>query len=132
MKVSTDELAKAITDTLKEYADVTAEACDAGVKLTAKEAVEELRNANPEYSGEWGSWADYNKGWKFTQTKTDKRYHRGATIHNTTHYQLTHLLENGHALVNGERSRAFVHIAPVADKAEDNLLKNIKANIEKS
>lgn len=126
-KVNVDGLAKAIEDVLVDFIDVTDEACEKGVSETAKTAVKELRSAHPSGSGKYGSWdKKYNKGWKVMQTKTDKRYHRKATIHNATDYQLTHLLEKGHALRQGGRTRAFPHIAPVADKCETELVKNIK------
>ena len=114
---------------LNDYVGVTDEACDKGVSETAKTALQELRSAHPAGSGEYGSWNKYNRGWKVMQTKTDKRYHRKATIHNATDYRLTHLLEKGHAKVNGGRTRAFPHIAPVAQKAEDELLNNIKKQL---
>lgn len=115
---------------LKNFEGVTEEACDKGVSETAKTALQELRNAHPSGSGEYGSWdKKYNKGWKVMQTKTDKRYHKKATIHNATDYQLTHLLEKGHALVKGGRTGAFPHIAPVAEKCDDELLKNIRKYI---
>lgn len=126
-KVTVDQLSQAILDELNEFVGVTEEAVDKGVSETAKEAVKELQNAHPGGSGKYGSWdKSYNKGWKIMQTKTDKRYHKKATIHNATDYQLTHLLEKGHALKGGGRTRAFPHIAPVAEKCEDELVKNIK------
>lgn len=126
-KVKVDNLANEILRTMEEYMDFTDEAVDKGVSETAKEAVKELQNAHPSGSGQYGSWDEsYNKGWKVMQTKTDKRYHKKATIHNATDYQLTHLLEKGHALRSGGRTRAFPHIAPVAEKCEDQLIKNIK------
>lgn len=128
--IKPDQLAKEIEQALADFAGVTEEACDKGVSETAKEAVEALRNAHPAGSGDYGSWDKrYNKGWKVMQTKTDKRYHRKATIHNATDYQLTHLLEKGHAKVNGGRTRAFPHIAPVAEKCEDELVQNIRKYI---
>lgn len=126
-KVTVDNLASTIMKELEEYRDVTDEAVEKGVSETAKEAVQELRNAHPSGSGRYGSWDEkYNKGWKVMQTKRDKRYHKKATIHNATDYQLTHLLEKGHALRQGGRARAFPHIAPVAEKCEDKLIQNIK------
>lgn len=126
-KVTVDNLASTIMKELEEYRDVTDEAVEKGVSETAKEAVQELRNAHPSGSGQYGSWdKKYNKGWKVMQTKRDKRYHKKATIHNATDYQLTHLLEKGHALRQGGRARAFPHIAPVAEKCEDKLIQNIK------
>lgn len=129
-KVKVDQLAKEIEKALADFVGVTDEACEKGVRETAKEAVDALRNAHPKGSGEYGSWdKTYNKGWKVMQTKTDKRYHRKATIHNATNYQLTHLLEKGHAKVNGGRTRAFPHIAPVAEKCEGDLVRNIRKYI---
>lgn len=128
--IKPDQLAKEIEQALADFAGVTEEACDKGVSETANEAVQALRNAHPAGSGDYGSWDKrYNKGWKVMQTKTDKRYHRKATIHNATDYQLTHLLEKGHALVGGGRTQAFPHIAPVADKCEDELVQNIRKYI---
>lgn len=128
-KVKVDQLAKEIEKTLTDFIGVTEEACDKGVRETAKDAVQALRTAHPPGSGQYGSWDKYNSGWKVMQTKTDKRYHRKATIHNETDYQLTHLLEKGHAIANGGRARAFPHIAPVAEQCESDLLQNIKKHI---
>lgn len=128
-KVKVDQLAKEIEKTLEDFVGVTEEACDKGVRETAKDAVQALRNAHPSGSGKYGSWDEYNSGWKVIQTKTDKRYHRKATIHNETHYQLTHLLENGHALVQGGHTGKFPHIAPVAEKCEGELVQNIRKYI---
>lgn len=130
-KIKVDQLAKEIEKTLTDFIGVTEEACDKGVRETAKDAVQALRTAHPSGSGQYGSWdKSYNRGWKVMQTKTDKRYHRKATIHNETDYQLTHLLEKGHALANGGRARAFPHIAPVAEQCEaDELVRNLKKYI---
>lgn len=128
-KIKVDQLTKEIEKALTEFVGVTEEACDKGVRETAKDAVDALHNAHPSGSGKYGSWDKYNKSWKVMQTKTDKRYHRKATIHNENHYQLTHLLEKGHALVGGGRTQAFPHIAPVAEKCEGELVQNIKKYI---
>ena len=133
-KVKVDDLAKEISQSLKDFEGVTDEACAAGVMYTAEEAVKKLRVAHPSGSGEYGSWDKYNRDWGIFQTKTDKRNHIKATVHNKKHYRLTHLLEKGHALKHGGRkvgeTRAFPHILPVAKDAEKELLENIKKRIE--
>ena len=122
-KVTPDNLASELMKALEEFSAFTDEAVDKGVSETAKDAVKKLQNAHPQGSGQYGSWdKKYNKGWTVKKTKRDKT----ATIHNATDYQLTHLLEKGHALKNGGRTRAFPHIAPVAEECEDALIKNIK------
>lgn len=124
-KVKVDDLSKAILEELKNYEGVTEEAAWNGVSDTSKTALQELRSAHPSGFGRYGSWDKYNRGWTVKKTKRDKT----ATIHNATDYQLTHLLEKGHAKVNGGRTRAFPHIAPVAEKCEDELLRNIRKYI---
>ena len=124
-KVKIDNLDNAIMDILNDYRNACDRNADEAVNVTAKEAVQELRAAHPGGSGQYGSWNAYNKGWTIMQTVRDKRERKGATIHNRDHYQLTHLLEKGHAKVNGGRTRAFPHIAPVAEKCEDKLLQRM-------
>ena len=129
-KVSVDELSNVILDYLENFKDVTEEACRSGVLTTADEAVRELRSAHPAGSGKYGSWKEYDGGWK-KRSSTMKTKEKGvlAVVYNEKHYRLTHLLEKGHALVNGGRTQAFPHIAPVEQKCEENLIKNIKKNI---
>lgn len=124
-KVSIDDLSNAILEELKNYEGVTEEAAWKGVSDTSQTALKKLRSAHPAGSGEYGSWDKYNRGWTVMKTKRDKT----ATIHNATDYRLTHLLEKGHATVNGGRTRAFPHIAPVAEACEDELIKNIRKYI---
>lgn len=75
--------------------------------LVTKELVKELKTSprTPRLT------SDYAKGWKRT------RFKRGWIVHNETDYQLTHLLEKGHAKVGGGRVPAYPHIAPLAEKA---------------
>lgn len=128
-KIKIDDLSKEISNIMKDYVDATEECVEKAVTKTAKEALRELKGANPPGSGKYGSWSEYNKSWKITQTKTDKRYHKKATIHNVKYYRLTHLLEKGHAMVGGGRTREFPHIKPIADISELSLMENIKKGI---
>lgn len=129
MKTSINNLDKAFMDILDAYKNATDESVKKAVTKVGKECVKELKNAHPTRSGKYGSWNAYNSTWAVTQTKRDKREHHEATVHNTKHYQLTHLLENGHAKVNGGRTQSFPHIAPVAEKAEERLINAIKDEV---
>ena len=127
-KTTVDNLAKEVAKSLKDFAGTTEEAVAAGVDETSKEAVKKLRAAKPSGSGDYSSWDEYDAGWTYKKTK-GKKGDVMSTIHNAKKYRLTHLLEKGHAKVNGGRTRAFPHIAPVAEEAETELLDNIKRRI---
>ena len=128
-KISPDALAKTIESTLREYVDVTEEACTKGVREVANRCVSELHSAHPSGSGKYGSWDEYNSSWVKTRQNGNKGTYT-EVVHNQKHYQLAHLLENGHVLRGGGRAKAFPHIAPVAEKAEEQLLSTIKKHIK--
>lgn len=127
-KCSVDQLSNVILDYLENFKDATEEACEIGVLKTADEAVNELRHAHPSGSGKFRSWDEYNRGWTKRKNKTKLKGIQ-AIVWNEKHYQLTHLLEKGHATRDGGRTQAFKHIAPVEQKCEHNLIENIKKNI---
>ena len=129
-KIKPDDLSNVILEYLENFKDVTEEACRTGVLTTADEAVKDLQAAHPAGSEVYQSWKEYNSGWK-KRSSTMKTKEKGilAVVYNEKHYRLTHLLEKGHALVNGGRARSFPHIAPVEEKCEKELLSNIKKHI---
>lgn len=130
MKIDANQLTNEIMRALKDYEKVTEEAAARGVIETADQAVAELQQANPSGSGHYRSWDKYNRGWKRTKLSKDRKGVYVECVHNATEYRLTHLLEKGHAKSNGGRTRAFPHIAPVAEKAQESLYQNIMKNIQ--
>lgn len=127
-KVKVDDLTKAVMATLKDFENATDDSIERALKEGSDYALNELHNAHPSGSEKYGKWDEYNKGWTSTKGSRGKKF-KYKTIHNKTHYQLTHLLEKGHALVNGGRTRAFPHIKPVEDKTEDIFINAIKKEI---
>lgn len=125
-KVTVDKLSKEVAEYMSNFVDVTEEACEKGVLETADDVVKALRRADPPGSGEYGSWDSYNRGWTIRKDVKKRRVGILAVVWNKDHYRLTHLLENGHAKVNGGRTRAFKHIAPVEERAEKELIANIR------
>lgn len=77
----------------------------------AEECTDVLHKVSPKQK--YGSRAgQYAKGWTYKPYQNGKL--KGYVVHNATDYELTHLLENGHALWNGTRRvRPRRHIKPV-------------------
>ena len=114
----------AIAEALAEYDQEIADATKRITDEVAKEAVDALKKNSPKLTG------SYRKGWRKKQSYADKRTKRN-TVYNETDYQLTHLLEYGHASRNGGRVRAIQHIAPVEQAAIEALQERIEAAARK-
>lgn len=109
-RVRIDGLADAVAEAIQEYADAASEDIKKAASQAADSCVKELRSTSPKQTG------DYRKGWKKKkafENATSVRY----TVHNATDYQLTHLLEKGHAKRNGGRVAAIPHIETAEQNA---------------
>ncbi len=88
-------------------------------KEVATDAAKELTTAG-RFKDRTG---DYRKGWE--AIKTDRSW----VVRNRTDYQLTHLLEKGHAKRNGGRTRKFVHIKPVERTAIEDFEAKVRSRL---
>lgn len=112
MKVSSDMLGKKLGEILTKYGNDVTEVVRQSVKKTGTYAANKLKEVSPKKTGA------YAKGWKSGEyTWTALGAH--VTVHNAKKPGLAHLLENGHALRNGGRAPAHVHIKPIEDEAKD-------------
>lgn len=104
-RIKIDDLPKELTDIMKLYTQDVEQGLEKEKQKVAREGAKKLRETSPV-----GYRGRYAKGW--TSTK------RGSShiIRNKTDYQLTHLLEKGHALWQGGRSPAIPHIKPVEEE----------------
>lgn len=129
--ISPDQLQETINTILREFVDVTNDVVDEAAKAAADHAAESLRQSSPSLSG------DYARGWAVKIDNKAKKANRARVIvYNRTDYQLTHLLENGHAKVvwghrTGDRVGPKVHIKPVETKANAEFLARIRSGIGK-
>lgn len=123
--ISPGNLGAEIAAILSDYTREVQEAITADVVEVAKDTKNELKNTSPKLTG------SYSKGWtteKVVQTESRIVYR----IKNKTDWQLTHLLEYGHAKPGGGMTRAIPHIDPADRKAREKLLRKIKESIQKS
>lgn len=112
--IDAEELQKALRDFLENYSEDIAEEVKDATNTTIKEAKGELVQTSPK-SG-MARDTKYYKGWALKNGTKNKKYRYTRVIWNKTNYQLTHLLEFGHATRNGGRTNAIPHIRPVEDK----------------
>lgn len=123
-KIKIDDLTDAIVDSLEEYREDVTEGVKNSVKTVAKEASAELRRTSPKKTG------GYAKGWtkkKVFENEQDLR----MSVCNPKHYGLIHLLENGHAKVNGGRVEGIAHVYPTEQNAIRKLEGKVKVVIQK-
>ena len=108
--VNIDKLADEIVMELRSYEQDVTDGIKEAVEQTAKQCLSDIKKNSPSLTG------SYKKGWKKKkeyESVSDIRFR----IYNSTDYQLTHLLENGHAKRNGGRVEGYPHIGPAEKKA---------------
>lgn len=127
LTLTTDQMAAAISSVLEEFRGAVEEDVQRITKETAKQTVSQIRQ-NAQSAGIKGS-GRYRKNW----TSKYKKISGGAeaTVYNKETYRLTHLLEYGHAKVNGGRVRAFPHIGSAEKEAIAAFERELKEAIEK-
>ena len=117
-----------LTQTLKNYLENYVEDISEVVEETStqigKEARDELKQTSPKRTGK------YAKGWTVKKDRKNKNYYT-VKVWNKTDYQLTHLLEFGHATRNGRRTKAIPHIRPVEEKYKKEFEKRLKDKIRR-
>ena len=94
-KVGVLDVSKTIGAMIVTYGDDVNEVVDDAMKTVAEEAEESLRKVKT-FSSKGNPTGEYSKDWDLL-IEPVKRYSRRFVVYNVDHYQLTHLLESGHA-----------------------------------
>lgn len=126
MRASIDSLDEAIKAELENWANTELQsAANESFRETAAEAAKMLKQGGP-YEERTGKYTkDWTSGQRTTRASAISGM-KGYSVYNQKHYQLTHLLENGHQSRNGGRVRAFSHIAPVNEQVGEMVAQKIE------
>lgn len=111
-----------ITMLMEEYTDEIRAGIEQVASELAESGVEELKKVSPKRYGK------YAKSW--TSRATIGANFVNFKIYNAKHYRLTHLLEKGHALRDGGRTKSIVHIKPVEQRIIEEFETRVKKVIE--
>ena len=102
--IKIDQLADTVMKGMEDYAKLVVDDLKADVQKAGKTVKQQIENTAPKKTGK------YSKSWAVKKTRETSDSIQ-IVVH-SKRYQLTHLLEFGHAKRGGGRTRAFLHIAP--------------------
>ena len=122
--VKIDQLADAVMKGLEDYAKLAADDLKADVQKAGKTVKQQIESTAPRKTGK------YAKSWAVKKTKETSDSIQ-LVVHSKNRYQLTHLLEHGHAKRGGGRTRAFPHIAPAEQAGIEQLTRDIERDLKK-
>lgn len=108
---------------LSDFVNEEQETIEKCFKKVARDTVKELKQTSPQDKG------DYARSWAVKNVKGAGRSIE-LVVHNKEHYQLTHLLENGHVIRNQFGSYGRVSAKPHIKKAEEKANKELVAELQ--
>ena len=118
-RCTVSQMADVIMEGMEEYARLAAEDMKKAVRKAGAEAKKDIQAGAPVKTGA------YKKSWTVKTTKNTADVME-VVVHSRNRYQLAHLLEFGHALRKGGRTRAFPHIAPAEERAAQILEQDVE------
>ena len=124
MSVSVEQMADEIAKMLTEYETAIVKNVDTSGKAVADKGAKQLRQTSPKRTGR------YAESWGVTREEGAFGENAKYIIHNKKHYRVAHLLEHGHVMANGKRTKAIPHIKPVEEQVIREYEKKVREAIE--
>lgn len=121
--VSIDNMDNVIMNELEKYANLATDDMKDAVKDTANSVKKDIESSAPVLTGR------YKKSWRIKKIRENANS-LDVLVHSSNRYQLTHLLEFGHAKRGGGRVAGKPHIEPAAEKGEQDLIKAIEEKLK--
>lgn len=126
IEITPQELDKALREAIGDYEKVLEVDLNNAAIVAARSARDQLRQKSPKKTGA------YAKSWSVKNERNGVTGMVTATVYaKAPHYRLTHLLENGHAKVNGGRVDGIPHIRPAEQNAVNEFVRLTKEAIER-
>jgi len=122
--LSVNQFESAVNDILAQYKDVIDADVATVTKQVARQAAKDVQAKAPAKSGA------YKKSIKAKVLEKEVNKASSVVYAEAPHYALTHLLEHGHAKVNGGRTRAFPHWAEAEQTAINDFERKLREAIE--
>lgn len=119
-----DKLSTAIETELEKYSQEVADQIKQDVSDVAQECAEDIKREAPKRTGK------YRRGWR-AEVVYESNEDIRVIVRNKTAWQLTHLLEFGHAKAKGGRVEGEAHIGPAEQRAEKSLLEKAKVAVRR-
>lgn len=121
--ITAERFPEEVRNILEDYERDCRGLVEKAAKKAARNAVNDLKANSPKRHG------DYAGSWQTTTTKNELNEYT-LVVRNKEHYQLTHLLEKGHASRNGQFTRAIPHIKPAEEKANEQFYNDVVKGIK--
>ena len=121
-RVSVDQMADAIAQSMSEYAELSNETMKKSVTEVGQSVKKDIQSGTPIKTGR------YKKSWAVQKVKENANT-LVVAVHSRDRYQIAHLLEHGHAKRGGGRVAAIPHIAPAEQRGAEELVSKIERGL---
>lgn len=124
--IGVDALANTISATLQQYKDALVDDVNEAAKETGKSVVKDIKQRALDAYGSKG----YADSWRVDKLKVRNRNAETYIVHSDD-YRIAHLLEKGHATVNGGFVKGRPHIAPAEEKGIETFQELLREKVAK-